>query len=319
MRGLNLPIAVAALSFAVALPAWAQSSTGSAAEPPATPAPGAASSDQASGADPVVAKVGDTKIHASDVKDASAGLPEQLRGMPPQMVYPMLLDQLIDRRALVIEAEKEKLQDNPAVEKQISRARDTALQNALLSRDIAPTLTEEAIKARYEKDYANKAGAEEANAAHILVPTEDKAKEIIKELDKGGDFAKLAKENSTDPSAKGNAGDLGWFKKADMLPAFSDAAFSLKPGEITQTPVKTQFGYHVIKLIGLRTAPAPTLEEVQGQIRQALIQEGVAKALTQAKNDLKIVKYNQDGSPMAEPPPPGTLPGGAAPSGTPTK
>ena len=315
MHGLNLPIAVAALSLTAALPAWAQSNAGSS----ATPAPPAASPDQASGADPVVAKVGDTEIHASDVKDASAGLPEQLRGMPPQMVYPMLLDQLIDRRALVIEAEKAKLQDNPAVEKQISRARDTALQNALLSRDIAPTLTEEAIKARYDKDYANKPGAEEANAAHILVPTEDKAKEIIKELDKGGDFAKLAKENSTDPSAKGNAGDLGWFKKGDMLPAFSDAAFSLKPGEITQTPVKTRFGYHVIKLIGKRTAPAPTLEEVQGQIRQSLIQEGVAKALTQAKDGLKIVKYNQDGSPMAEPPPPGTLPGGAAPSGTPTK
>ena len=318
MRGLNLPIA-AALSLAAALPAWAQSNAASPAPPAPAAAPPATSPDQAPAKDPVVAKVGDTEIHASDVKEASAGLPEQLRGMPPQMVYPMLLDQLIDRRALVIEAQKEKLQDDPAVEKQISRARDTALQNALLSRDIAPTLTEQAIKARYDQDYANKPGAEEANAAHILVPTEDKAKEIIKQLDKGADFAKLAKENSTDPSAKGNAGDLGWFKKGDMLPAFSDAAFALKPGEITKTPVKTRFGYHIIKLIGLRTAPAPTLEEVQGQIRQSLIQQGVAKALTQAKDGLQIVKYNQDGSPMAEPPPPGALPDGAAPNGTPTK
>ena len=317
MRGSSLLLVAAALSLPAGGPALAQPASTPGTSPAASPAASPPNVAGSTAPDPVVAKVGDSEIHASDVSDATAGLPEQLRGMPPQMLYPMLLDQLIDRRALVMEAEKEKLQDNPAVEKQVSRARDTALQNALLSRDIAPTLTDAAIKARYEKDYANKPGAEEVNAAHILVPTEDKAKEIIKKLDAGADFATLAKENSTDPSAKGNAGDLGFFKKGDMLPEFSNAAFALKPGEITQTPVKTRFGYHVIKLIARKTAEPPKLEDVQAQIRQSLIQEGVAKALTEAKQGLTVVKYNQDGSPMAEQPAAGTPPAGGAPGEAP--
>ena len=247
--------------------------------------------------DPVVAKVGGTEIHGSDLTEAAQTLPEELRGMPQQMLYPMLLDQLVDRRIIVLAARKQNLQNDPAVKKQIDRATDNAMQNALLSRDIAPTLTDDAIKARYDRDFAGKQGEEEIHARHILVPDEAQAKSIVAQLKAGGDFAELAKQNSKDPGAA-TGGDLGFFKKSDMLPEFAEAAFALKPGEYTEVPVQTRFGWHVIKLEERRAAPAASLEQVRDEIRQGLIQEGVTKVLTAAKEGVKVEKFKADGSAM---------------------
>ncbi len=290
----RLTLLAAAATLAAWAPVLAQTSA------PATDAPPAESAAGAS--DPVVARIGGNDIHGSDVAEAAQNLPEELRGMPQQMLYPMLLDQLIDRRAIVIEGRKEGLADDPAVKRQAARATDAAIQNLLLTRAIAPTLTDEAIQARYDKDYANKPGEEEVHAAHILVADEAKAKAIVAQLKAGKDFSELAKENSTDPSAKSNNGDLGFFKKTDMLPEFADAAFNLKPGQITQEPVKTRFGWHVIKLLERRTAPAPTLDSVRDDIRQQMIQDGVAKVLASAKEGLAVEKFNPDGSPLTEAP-----------------
>ena len=243
--------------------------------------------------------------------------------MPQQMLYPMLLDQLIDRKAIVIEGQKEGLANDPVVRRQIARATDTAIQNTLLTRAITPTLTDAAIKARYDRDYANKPGEEEVHAEHILVDSEDKAKAIIEQLKAGKDFAELAKENSTDPSAKSNSGDLGFFKKSDMLPEFADAAFGLKPGQISDAPVKTRFGWHVIKLLETRTAAVPALDAVRDEIRQQIIQEGVAKVLASAKQGLTVEKFNLDGTPMTTPAPlsgpatTGTGPAAAGPNAAP--
>ena len=290
---------VAAVLFALPVQAFAQAQA---------PAPAPAS------ADPVIARVGGDEIHASDLAEAAQALPEELRGMPQQMIYPMLLDQLVDRRAIVIMGRKEGLGDDPAVKRQVARATDTAVQNLLLTRAIAPTLTDDAVKAKYDQEYANKPGEEEVHAEHILVPDEAKANEIIAQLKAGKDFAELAKENSTDPSAKSNNGDLGFFKKTDMLPEFADAAFALKPGEFTQTPVKTRFGWHVIEVLDTRTTPPPQLDAVRDDIRQELIQEGVAKVLAQAKQGLAVEKFNPDGTPITDAPAAGTSVPDAAPA-----
>ena len=304
-------VATIALLSAPAL-ALAQPTPPAAAPPTAAaPAPEAATPAP----ETVIAKVGSDEIHYSDLQDAMQTLPEQLRAMPPAMLYPMLLDQLIDRDVIVLQAKKEKLQDDPKVKQAVARATDMALQNALLTREIQPLLTPAAIKARYDTEFAGKTGDEQAHAEHILVPTEAKAKEIIAQLAKGADFSKLAKENSTDPSAKENSGDLGWFKKGDMLPEFSNAAFGLKPGQYTPTPVQTRFGWHVIKLEGLRTAPPPTLEEVGDQIRQQIIQESVAKVLASAKTGVTVEKFNPDGSAYTPP----VMPPAPAPVPTPAK
>ena len=261
------------------------------------PAPTPAAPAPAPVADRVVAKVDGQEIRASDLADAAQALPEQFRGMPPQLLYPMLVDQLVDRRILVIAAHKQGIDQDPQVQKLIARATESTMQNALLSREIAPTLTEDAIKARYDREYAGKTGEEEVRARHILVKTEDEAKQVIADLKGGKDFAEEAKAMSTDTAANAQGGDLGYFKRGDMLPEFAEAAFALQPGQITEAPVQTRFGWHVIKLEDRRNAPAPTLEEVHDDIRQQLIQEGVKRVLDAAREGIKVEKFAEDGSP----------------------
>jgi len=266
--------------------------------PAPRPSPAQAAAPAKAPGDPVIARVGSDEIHASELSEAAQALPEELRGMPPTSLYPILLDQLVDRQVVVIAARKQGLDHDPAVQRMVARATDSALQNALLTREIAPTLTDEAIRARYDRDFAGKPGETEIRARHILVADEDTAKKVITELNGGADFAELAKKYSTDPGAQ-SGGDLGFFKKGDMLPEFSDAAFALKPGETTQMPVKTRFGWHVIQAEEVRTAPPPPFEKARDEIRQSMIQEGVTRVLAAAKTGLPIEKFNPDGSPMA--------------------
>ena len=256
--------------------------------------------------DPVVARVNGREEHLSDLENLAQNLPEQLRNMPPNMLYPILIDQIIDRDLLVQRARKEKLQNDPIVKREMDDAADMALQNALINRAVAPAITDQALQAAYQKEIAGKPGEEEVHARHILVPTEAAADNVIKELQGGADFAALAKKDSTDP-AGANGGDLGWFKKSDMLPEFSDAAFALKPGQFTTKPVHTRYGWHVIQVIERRTAPPPTFAEARDQLRQKAIQDAVQKEIEEARKGAEIERFNLDGSPVratdqAEPP-----------------
>jgi peptidyl-prolyl cis-trans isomerase C len=309
---MRLPLALAAALLCttiISTGAYAQAAATPAAAPPATapPAPEVPAATPPKG-DPVVARVGGEEIHLSDMGEAAQGLPDEVRSMPPQVLFPMLLDQMIDRKTLVIAARKQGLDKDPAVQRAIARATDQALQNALLSRDLSASVTDAAIKARYEATLAKKSGEEEVHARHILVADEATAKKIIDQLNHGGDFVELAKKNSTDPAAQ-QGGDLGFFKKADMVPEFANAAFALQPGQVTQTPVHTQFGWHIIKVEEKRTAPAPTFEQARDEIRQQIIQEGVRADLEKLKVGVPVEKFAMDGSPLPPTPPPSTKPG----------
>jgi peptidyl-prolyl cis-trans isomerase C len=258
--------------------------------------------------DPVLATVNGQPIHLSDVKDAVGSLPPQARSMPPQQLYPMLLEQLIDARALLVQAQRTGLDKDPDVQKSMQMAQEHALETALLSKVVRPQVTDEAVKAKFDADNAGKTGETEVHARHILVPDEATANKIIGELKKGGDFAALSKQYSKDPSAAQQGGDLGFFKKGDMVPEFAEVAFSLKDGEVAPNPVKTQFGYHVIQVIGHRTAPPPSFDEQRDQLRQAMIQAAVQKEVASVRSAVKIEKFNPDGTPVkptdtAEPPP----------------
>jgi peptidyl-prolyl cis-trans isomerase C len=259
-------------------------------------------------ADPVVAKVNGQEIHLSDVKDAAQALPANLHNMPTQTLYPMLLEQLIDGRALVAEARKTGLDKDPTVQRQVAEAEDRALQTAVLSKEVAPTVTDEAVHARYDHDIAGKPGEEEVHAKHILVDNEAEAKKIIAELKGGADFAALAKQYSKDPSGAQQGGDLGFFKKSEMVPEFADAAFALQPGQVSQTPVHSQFGWHVIQVIERRKAEPQSFESAREELRQKMIQEGVQKVVAKARASASVEKFNLDGSPSrptdtAVPPP----------------
>ncbi len=306
---MSFRLSAAAMLAALACAAFPPASRADDAAPaaPASPEGASASANATPKPDAVVARVNGIEIRFSDIQDAISQLPPEYRGLPKQMLFPMLIDQLIDRKAVVLMAQKQGLEKDPAVLRQIAHATDAALQNALFSRDIGPLVAEPAIKARYDATVAGKPGEQEVHAAHILVASEDEAKKIIDELNKGGDFAALAKAHSTDSGAN-NGGDLGFFKKGDMVPEFSAAAFALKPGEITQAPVHSQYGWHVIKVIEVRQSPPATFEQARDQIRQEIIQEAVKKVVAQAKEGLTIEKFNPDGSTpkatdTAEPPP----------------
>ncbi|HUB49190.1 MAG TPA: peptidylprolyl isomerase [Acetobacteraceae bacterium] len=275
-----LSVAAGAAVALVSAAVWAQSPS---------PAPGA---------DPVVAKVGDQTILLSDVQAAAQTLPHNAQEMPPAQLYPVLLDQMIDGLALVAEAKRTGMDKDPAVQREVAMAEDRALETAVLHKLIAPQITEAAVRARYDSTIAGKPGEEEVHARHILVPDEATAKTIIDQLNKGADFAALSKQYSKDPGASQQGGDLGWFKKSEMVPEFADAAFSLKPGQIDQTPVHTQFGWHVIQVLDTRQAPAPTFEQAAPELRQAMIQEYVQQAVAKARAQVTVQKFNPDGSPV---------------------
>ena len=148
-------------------------------------------------------------------------------------------------------------------------------------------MTEEAVKAAYDEQYAKAEPGKEYHARHILVPTEDEAKAVEKAIADGGDFATVANEKTQDPSGKTNGGDLGWFGAGMMVPEFEEAVSALQPGQVSQ-PIQTQFGWHVIKLEEVRDATAPTLDEVRPQIETQLQQAAVQAELAKATESAKI-------------------------------
>ena len=264
--------------------------------------------------DPVVATVNGQQIRLSELEVAQQALPPQYRNMPLKAVFPALLDRIIDSKLVVADGRKNKVTDDAAFKKRMAFVEDQVLQDFWLQREIAKRVTPEKMQQRYQERLKSTPAEEEVHARHILVATEDEAKALIADLKKGGAFDKLAKEKSTDKASGAEGGDLGWFKKTDMVKEFADAAFALKKGELTDAPVKTQFGYHVIKLEDRRQAPPPTFEELADQIREELARETVTQILDQLRAGAKIEKFNIDGSkpePQAAKP---ATPGAPAPA-----
>ena len=266
----------------------------------------------------VVATVNGDPIRMADVAQAAQSLPPNVtQQVPPQVLFAKLIDRLVSQKALLIQAKKQGLDHDPAVQRQMQAAADQVLQSVALQRSVLPKVNEEAIKAAYDKQYAGKPGEEEVHARHILVDSEAKAKDIIAQLDKGAKFEDLAKKYG-DPkdAATQQGGDLGFFKKGDMLPEFSDVAFKLKPNDYTKTPVHTRYGWHVIQVLETRTSQPPTYDQVHDEIKQKLLQDDVQAAVGQAKTGVKIVMFNpangQALPPGAQPSLPGA-PAGAKP------
>lgn len=327
LRVLRL-IAVSCAVAATGLPALAQQPAapqpapqaapqGTQAKPPAKPpaAPPAAQPLK----DPVVATVNGIPVRLSELEVAQQSLPQQYRNMPLQAVFPALLDRIIDSKLVVQEGKKTKVNEDPAFKKRMAFVEDQVLQDFWIQREIARQVTAEKLQKRYEERLKSMPSEEEVHARHILVSTEDEAKALIAEIKKGAAFDKLAKEKSTDKASGAEGGDLGWFKKSDMVKEFADAAFALKKGELSDTPVKTQFGYHVIKLEDRRKAPPPAFEELADQLREEMAREVVTAQLDQLRSGAKIEKFNMDGSkgepaPAAKPSAPATAPPAATPA-----
>jgi len=286
MRRPSLISALALASALLAAPALAQTAA------PATPA---------AQADPVLATVDGKPIHLSDAQMAAQELPANMQQLPPDQLLPLLVNQLIDRQALLVAANQEHLSRNPAVKQAMQDAANEKLENAYVQQKVAPQVTDAAVQAEFDRDYANKPGPEQVDARHILVKTQAEAQAIIDQLAKGADFATLATKDSIDPGAK-NGGELGWFSQDEMVPAFANAAFALQPGQYTKTPVQTQFGWHVILCEGKRQAPPPAFDSVKDQIRQQLADDAIKATLADVRAKVTIKLFNPDGTPATDQP-----------------
>jgi len=252
--------------------------------------------------DPVVAVVNGKTLKRSDVVASAQTLPPQYRNQIDQL-FPQLVNRLIDITLMVDEGRRQKLQNDPEVKAIVARYEDEAIREVLVRRFLAGKLSDEALKKRYADEVTKVPPSEELRASHILVKTEDEAKAIIKQLQGGADFAKLAKEKSTDTSA-GNGGDLGYFGNGDMVPEFYAAAVKLKKGQYTKDPVKTQYGWHVIELTDRRTKAVPKCEEVKDQVKDQVTQELISAWLADIHKTAKIQKFGLDGKPLPVTPTP---------------
>lgn len=260
--------------------------------------PALAQQPAASGeADPIVASVDGTEIRQSDIAALVATLPQQYRDIPLQMLFPALLERAIDGELLQREAKAAGMAENPEVKRRVERYRDQLIQEQYLTEKLEAAISEDKVKAEYEKLRAEMPKAEEIRASHILVSDEATAKDIVRELDKGADFAALAKEKSIDPGAA-NGGDLGYFTAEQMVPEFSAAAFELAPGAYSKEPVKSQFGWHVIKVADRRDVAPPSLEQASEQIRAELAEQEARRILAELRAKATIERFSMDGQPL---------------------
>jgi peptidyl-prolyl cis-trans isomerase C len=245
--------------------------------------------------DPVIASVDGEKIYASDFTAAQAQLPAEYQQIPAPVLFDLLINSLIDTKLSVAQARREGFDKKAEVVRLMTRVQDQILQRAYLEEKIEIGMTEEAIKRAYETFLEKSKSGEEVRASHILVETEAQAKELIAELARGAKFFELAKAKSIGPTAD-KGGDLGFFKREGMVAEFSDVAFLLKDGETTKTPVRSQYGWHVIRVIERRKARPPMFEEVEGEVRNMLTRDIGIKAMKSLRADAEIKRFGPDGS-----------------------
>lgn len=285
-------------------------------QPPAKPgAKPPAAAPAGAPKDPVVATVNGQPVYLSELQVAQQALRPQYRNVPLSSVYPALLDNIINSKLVVADGKKNKVEADPEFKKRIAFVEEQVIQDYWLQKELGKRITPDKLQARYQEKLKSMPAEDEVHARHILVATEQEAKDLLAELKKGTPFDKLAKEKSTDKASGAEGGDLGWFKRTDMVKEFSDAAFALKKGETSETPIKTQFGYHLIKVEDRRQAPPPSFDELADQIHEEVQREIVTQYIDQLHANAKVEKFNIDGSKAA--PAPANPAAGAAPGAPP--
>jgi peptidyl-prolyl cis-trans isomerase C len=240
---------------------------------------------------PVLAKVNGAEIRQSDVALAEEELGPSLAQMDPATKKESVLAFLIDMKIVAKAAEDKKLEDRPDFKARLAFTRNRLLMDNLLAAEGKAATTDEAMKKVYDEAAKQIEGEQEVHARHILVESEDEAKAIEAELKKGADFAELAKKKSKDPGAA-DGGDLGFFTKDQMVPEFSTVAFALEPGKISD-PVKSQFGWHVIKVEEKRNRKAPDFEQVKAQIETYVTRKAQAEYVAKLRESAKVERMDQ--------------------------
>ena len=239
-----------------------------------------------------VGTVNGKDIWLDDVLRTVELLPEEFRQAPLENYYSQLVADMIDSQLAAAAARNVAYDKKPEIAAAMQMAANRVLAESWLAEKVRAEITETAIKGAYDKYVADSASREQVTASHILLETEAEAEAVISALQNGGDFAELAKEKSTGPSGP-NGGSLGKFGRGQMVPAFETAAFGLAIGSYSDTPVQTQFGWHVIKVDGKDIAPAPDLEVMRAQLENNLSTQTLGRLLEElrASQDIQLRSF----------------------------
>jgi peptidyl-prolyl cis-trans isomerase C len=254
---------------------------------------------RAQDANPVVARVNGVDIHETDLAFAEEEIGGNMPQMPPEQKRDYLITYLTDVIVLSQAADQQQLGARDDVQRRLTFDHNRVLMEALLQDAGKAALTDDALHQVYNDAVKQMGDEQEVHARHILVATEDEAKAIEAELKKGADFAALAKEKSKDPGAA-EGGDLGYFTKDQMVPEFSEVAFKLDKGQISD-PVKTQFGWHIIKVEDKRTKPTPTFDQVKSQLENYVSHRAQAALVDKLRTAANIERLDKPAAPAADP------------------
>ena len=244
----------------------------------------------------VVATIDGKPIFLSEILQMAQRLPDQYKQMSLEAVYPSLLSRAIDSKLVSLEGRRSGFSENPEVKKRLNQIEDQIISEIFLTKTIGSKVTKDALQKIYLKTKSKMTSGDQVKARHILLDNEEKALQIIKNLQDGEEFSKLASEHSTGPSAA-SGGDLGWFGEGQMVPEFSKVAFALNPGDIVTQPVKTQFGWHVIMVEDRKIAAPPSFEEAKEQLASDMSQTLLKQMIEELRAKAKIIRFQANGKP----------------------
>ncbi len=246
----------------------------------------------------VVAEIGDRSISRGDVGDAMRGLPGIESGSTLDVIYHKAVEGLMAQQAMVIRAKAMGVDKDPDVQRRIAAATDAVLANEYLRRTITPMITDQALHEAYDREFANKPGAEEVQVRVIVTNTEREAADVLSQLAKGADFASLAKTASKDGSAP-NGGELGFIRQDQVPPAIGGVIFALSPGQVTPFPVRVApNAWFIVKAEGRRQQGTPSFETVRGHLTQQLARADAPAAIQKAVAGLPAHDYGMTGKPV---------------------
>jgi peptidyl-prolyl cis-trans isomerase C len=242
--------------------------------------------------DPLVAKVNGVEIHESDLAMAEEDMGREAQQLPPEQKREQMVAYLADVILAAKAAETKKVGDQKEFKNRIAFIRNKLLMETLLQDVGKAAATPDAMKKVYDDAKKQMGGEQEVRARHILVPSEDEAKAVLAEVKKGTDFAELARQKSKDPGAAAEGGDLGYFTKDQMVPEFAEAAFKLDKGQVSD-PIKTQFGWHIIKVEDKRSKPVPEFDKIKDQIATYVERRAQAEFIGKLREGAKIERMDK--------------------------
>ena len=248
--------------------------------------------DAAPEEDKVIAVVNGHEIRTSEVSMAADDIVGQLPDLPPKLRFPFVVQYLIERHLIAQHAVKNGIADTDEYKRRLALYQAKALRDAFFFQTVKPSITDVEVKAMYDQEASKVTQTERVRARHILVGTEQEAKDVLARIDKGEKFEDVAKAVSLDGS-KEFGGDLGYFTAPEMVAEFSKAAFALKNGEVSG-PVKTDFGWHIIKLEDRKAGGAQPFDQVKGAIRNLLLRKKVQETAAALAKDAKIEILDED-------------------------